>query len=61
VTVDGHAVRLAPGESIWTENSYKFTLEGFARIAHDAGFEVECAWTDPARLFSVHLLRAAAR
>ena len=44
---------IADGEAILTEYSHKYTLEGFARMAHDAGFEVETAWTDPEELFSV--------
>jgi len=44
---------IADGETIVTEYSHKYTLEGFARMAHDAGFEVEKVWTDPKQLFSV--------
>jgi uncharacterized SAM-dependent methyltransferase len=49
-------VRIAAGESIVTEYSYKYEPEGFARIAERAGFAVERAWIDPRRLFSVQLL-----
>ena len=45
------------GESIWTESSYKYTLEEFAQLAATAGFTVECVWTDPRKLFSVQYLR----
>jgi L-histidine Nalpha-methyltransferase len=45
------------GESIWTESSYKYTLEEFARLARAAGFIVECVWTDPQQLFSVQYLK----
>ena len=45
------------GESIWTESSYKYTLEEFARLARAAGFIVEGVWTDPQQLFSVQYLR----
>lgn len=44
------------GESIWTENSYKFTLENFASFAVTAGLEVQHVWTDPQQLFSVQFL-----
>ena len=40
-------------EAILTEYSHKYTLKGFARMAHDAGFEVEKVWKDPDKLFSV--------
>ncbi|MEJ2328194.1 MAG: L-histidine N(alpha)-methyltransferase, partial [Chromatiaceae bacterium] len=45
------------GESIHTESSYKYTIEGFQALAREAGFEAERCWTDPERLFSVHCLR----
>ena len=44
---------IADGETILTEYSHKYTLQGFARMAHDAGFEVEKVWMDPDELFSV--------
>jgi dimethylhistidine N-methyltransferase len=44
------------GETIHTESSYKYTLDGFAAIAAAAGLDVDRVWTDPARLFSVQYL-----
>ncbi len=44
------------GESIWTESSYKYTLEEFAQFAATVGFSVERVWTDPQRWFSVQYL-----
>jgi dimethylhistidine N-methyltransferase len=57
VQLAGRRIPLAPGETIHTENSHKYDLAGFAELARSAGFEVERVWTDPARLFSVQLLR----
>lgn len=45
------------GESIWTESSYKYTLEEFAHLARTAGFSVEQVWTDPQQWFSIQYLR----
>ena len=45
------------GESIWTESSYKYTLEEFAQLAATAGFTVEQVWTDSRNFFSVQYLR----
>jgi len=56
VTVAGHAVRLSAGERIHTEYSYKYSIEGFHRLAARAGFRPVHSWTDRDRLFSVHLL-----
>ena len=44
------------GESIWTESSYKYTLEEFKQLAATVGFVVEQVWTDPRKLFSVQYL-----
>ena len=44
---------IADGETILTEYSHKYTLDGFAAMAQDAGFSVQRVWTDAERLFSV--------
>ena len=49
----------AAGETIQTENSYKYTLDGLGALARSTAWRPERAWTDPASLFSVHLLRMA--
>jgi L-histidine N-alpha-methyltransferase len=54
----GHVFAFAPDETIHTENSYKYTLDGFTGLAGKAGWRSEAAWTDAERLFSVHMLRA---
>ena len=41
------------GESIITEYSHKYTLDGFANMISAAGFHVERVWTDPKQWFSV--------
>ncbi|MBE3559343.1 MAG: L-histidine N(alpha)-methyltransferase, partial [Ktedonobacteraceae bacterium] len=57
VPVGGSQVAFEQGESIWTESSYKYTLEEFACLAAQAGFVVERVWTDPHHWFSVQFLR----
>ena len=56
VHVGGELVEFRRGESIHTENSYKYTLDHFAALAGEAGFDVERVWTDDRRLFSVQYL-----
>ncbi len=56
VRVAGQTVRFARGETIHTENSYKYSFEGFAALAEEAGWHSAELWTDPAELFSLHLL-----
>jgi len=60
VAVAGEVFDFARGESIHTENSYKYAIGDFHRLAATAGFDAEAVWTDPDQLFSVHCLRAAA-
>lgn len=56
----GHSVAFRRGESIHTENSYKYSLDRFAALAQDAGWRTLRSWTDPDQMFSVHALRADA-
>ena len=46
----------AAGESIHTENSYKYRLEDLRELAAAGGFESRRVWTDDCHLFSVHYL-----
>ncbi|HVO05516.1 MAG TPA: L-histidine N(alpha)-methyltransferase [Burkholderiaceae bacterium] len=46
---------LAAGERIHTENSYKYTLDGFDRLLHEAGFARTTRWTDERDWFAVFL------
>jgi dimethylhistidine N-methyltransferase len=45
--------RLAEGERIHTENSYKYSVEGFAALLREAGFSQSTCWTDAQRWFAV--------
>jgi dimethylhistidine N-methyltransferase len=56
VKVAGELIHFARGETIHTENSYKYTPERFAALAEAAGWHSLKLWTDPAKLFSIHLL-----
>jgi L-histidine Nalpha-methyltransferase len=51
-------VEFDEGETIRTENSYKFDLEQLSAIAHDTGFALANTWFDRARLFSFNLFVA---
>lgn len=46
------------GETIHTENSYKFSVEQLRALAGETGFELEQVWTDGAQRFLLTLLRA---
>lgn len=58
VHINGNVYRFHPGETIHTENSYKYSVAGFHELAASAGFEPVRVWTDPAQLFSIHYLAA---
>lgn len=49
--------RFARGESIHSENSYKYTTEEFIELAKQSGFQSDALWVDEDKLFSVHLFR----
>lgn len=57
VMIEGERFHFAAGESLHTENSYKYTTEGFRALAGRAGFRTLAMWTDPQALFSVHYLQ----
>ncbi|TCT07758.1 L-histidine N(alpha)-methyltransferase [Aquabacter spiritensis] len=50
--------RFAAGETIHTENSYKYASEDVAELARAAGWHTEQVWTDAQTLFGVFLLSA---
>ncbi len=57
VIVAGERFAFKNGETIHTENSYKYTIEAFQALADEAGFDAERVWTDAEALFSVHALK----
>lgn len=58
VRLDGECFAFREGETIHTENSHKFTLDGLRELATRAGFCPGAAWTDAQHQFSVHWLQA---
>ncbi|HYC02434.1 MAG TPA: L-histidine N(alpha)-methyltransferase [Azospirillaceae bacterium] len=56
VTVAGRRFAFAAGETIHTENSCKYSVEGFRDLARRAGYAPAACWTDDKNLFSVHYL-----
>ncbi|MGR9071498.1 MAG: L-histidine N(alpha)-methyltransferase [Gammaproteobacteria bacterium] len=56
VEVADESIHFDAGETIHTENSYKYSLEGFRQLASRAGFETVKVWTDRRGMFSIHYL-----
>ncbi len=57
VRVAGHSFHFAKGETIHTENSYKYTVESFRALAREAGWSPVATWTDERDYFAVHALK----
>lgn len=54
-----HSRDFMRGADIHTENSYKWTISGFAQLLQSAGFAKPQSWTDAKDWFSVHWASAA--
>jgi uncharacterized SAM-dependent methyltransferase len=51
------AFHIAAGESIHTEDSYKYSEAEFRDLASKAGLTTDVVWVDAGRLLSLHLLQ----
>ena len=57
VVIDEQEFDFEAGEEIHTEYSHKYTINGFAEFAGQAGFELHNSWTDEKEYFGVlHLV-----
>ena len=52
-------VDFAKGESIWTENSHKFTKESATSILESSGMALEAWYTDEQEYFGLALATSA--
>lgn len=59
IDISGEKFRIAAGETIHTENSYKYRPVEFQDLAKSAGWRSETFWTDANKFFSIHLLRVS--
>ena len=57
-SADRLTLHFAAGETIHTENSYKFTASSIAALLQNSGFVAARSWKDPAQLFAVTLATA---
>lgn len=61
VTIDGQNFDFAAGESIFTENCYKYTRQRFLSIAHECDWHMEHVWQDQIESeFELFLLKSIA-
>ena len=56
VRLAGRVIQFHEGETIHTENSYKYTLESFRALARESGWTPVSVWTDAGTNFSIHAL-----
>ena len=59
VSIAGERFTFAEGETIHTENSYKYAVSEFQALAAEAGWNGHQVWTDAEDLFSVQLFHKA--
>lgn len=59
VTISGKSFRFQKGESIHTENSYKYSPEEFVNLASSGGFQHQKTWSDDEDFFSVYFFEAS--
>ena len=57
--IGGQHFSMRAGETIHTENSYKYTYEEARLLARASGWEPLAFWTDPDALFGLHVWTAA--
>jgi L-histidine N-alpha-methyltransferase len=56
VRLCGETIDFRAGETIHTENSYKYTVASFQALAKGSGWSPLAVWTDADQYFSLHLL-----
>ncbi|MDB5802407.1 MAG: dimethylhistidine N-methyltransferase [Rhodocyclales bacterium] len=61
VEVSDRAVHFETGESIHTQNSYKYSVDEFLALSQSAGWSSLHVWVDHDSRFAVHLLSAGTR
>ena len=60
VKVAGETIEFRAGETIHTENSYKYSVESLGALARGAGWQPVGAWTDERNYFSIQAFTLAA-
>lgn len=61
VTISGKKFSFRTGETLHTENSYKYTPAEFSGLAMSGGWKIERTWLDRDCLFSHHLLYSGSK
>lgn len=56
IRLGAEVFHFSDGETLHTENSYKYSIDEFQALAMRAGYKPAAVWTDVNELFSVHYL-----
>jgi dimethylhistidine N-methyltransferase len=59
VKVAGETIEFRAGETIHTENSYKYSVESLGALARGAGWQPAGVWTDERKYFSIQAFTLA--
>jgi L-histidine Nalpha-methyltransferase len=59
VKVNGETIDFRAGETIHTENSYKYSVESLSALARGVGWLPAAAWTDDKKYFSIQAFTCA--
>jgi len=59
VRLGDHVISFTAGETIHTENSHKYSVEGLSQMVAQAGWQVAEMLTDPDTQFAVTILQQA--
>jgi dimethylhistidine N-methyltransferase len=60
VRIAGETIEFRAGETIHTENSYKYSVESLAALARGVGWFPLAAWTDTRKFFSIQAFKLIA-
>ena len=61
VKVAGETIDFRAGETIHTENSYKYSVESLGALARGAGWQPAGVWTDERKYFSIQAFTLASK
>ena len=58
IKLGSEVINFERGETIHTENSYKYSINEFSSLAHESGYETIKSWCDQDNLFGIFFLQA---
>ena len=57
INILNETIILKEGETIHTENSYKYTIKNFSKLSEQSNFEILNVFTDSDNLFALFFLK----